>query len=30
VHPFHLLGGIIDDAVVARQWIGERLRAALG
>lgn len=29
VHPFHLLGGLIDDAIVARKWIGERLRAAL-
>jgi acetyl esterase len=29
VHPFHLLGGIIDDANVARTWIGERLRATL-
>jgi acetyl esterase len=29
VHPFHLLGGLIDDAAVARKWIGERLREAL-
>jgi hypothetical protein len=29
-HPFHLLGGVIDDANTARRWIGERLRAALG
>jgi len=29
VHPFILLGGLIDDAIVARRWIGERLRAAL-
>jgi acetyl esterase len=28
VHPFILLGGVIDDANVARSWIGERLRAA--
>ncbi|GAB2863903.1 alpha/beta hydrolase [Actinoallomurus bryophytorum] len=28
VHPFILLGGIIDDANVARSWLGERLRAA--
>lgn len=28
VHPFVLLAGIIDDAVEARRWIGERLRAA--
>jgi acetyl esterase len=30
VHPFHLLGGVIDDANTALRWIGERLRAALG
>jgi acetyl esterase len=29
VHPFVLLGGIIDDAKVARTWLGEQLRAAL-
>jgi acetyl esterase len=29
VHPFHLIGGLIDDALVARKWIGERLLAAL-
>jgi acetyl esterase len=29
LHPFHVLGGLIDDAIVARKWIGERLRAAL-
>jgi acetyl esterase len=28
VHPFVLLGGILDDANVARSWLGERLRAA--
>ena len=28
VHPFVLLGGIVDDANVARSWLGERLRAA--
>jgi acetyl esterase len=30
VHPFHLVGSVIDDAIVARKWIGERLREALG
>lgn len=29
IHPFHLIGGLIDDAAVARGWIGERLRGAL-
>jgi acetyl esterase len=29
VHPFILIGGLIDDAGVARSWLGERLRAAL-
>jgi acetyl esterase len=29
VHPFHVFGGLIDDAIVARRWVGERLRAAL-
>jgi acetyl esterase len=29
VHPFILVGGLIDDAGVARSWLGERLRAAL-
>jgi acetyl esterase len=28
VHPFVLLGGIVDDANVARSWLGQRLRAA--
>ncbi|WP_219417073.1 alpha/beta hydrolase [Pseudonocardia nigra] len=28
VHPFVYLGGIIDDALVARRFMGERLRAA--
>jgi len=28
VHPFVLIGSVIDDALVARSWLGERLRAA--
>ncbi|MFG1644217.1 alpha/beta hydrolase [Amycolatopsis sp. NPDC049252] len=28
VHPFIALGGLIEDANVARRWIGERLAAA--
>ena len=28
VHPFIMLGGIVDDANVARSWLGQRLRAA--
>jgi acetyl esterase len=29
VHPFVLLGGLIDDANEARRWIGGQLRSAL-
>lgn len=29
VHPFILFAGLIDDARVARSWVGERLRSAL-
>ena len=29
VHPFILLGGLVDDANVARAWLGERLGSAL-
>jgi acetyl esterase len=29
VHPFVLLGGLIDDANAARSWLGDRLRSAL-
>jgi acetyl esterase len=29
VHPFILLGGLVDDANVARAWVGDRLRDAL-
>lgn len=29
VHPFILLGGLIDDANEARRWVAARLRAAL-
>jgi len=29
VHPFILLGGVVDDAKVARAWVAERLRNAL-
>jgi hypothetical protein len=28
IHTFISLGGIIDDANVARSWLGERLREA--
>jgi acetyl esterase len=28
VHPFILLAGLVDDARVARSWLGERLRGA--
>jgi acetyl esterase len=29
VHPFVLLGGLVDDANVARSWLGDRLGSAL-